>query len=101
MLWKLYGPQTLQEACAFVRRVAELQAENTFTEKEAVQQILVNAARDAFWKEGATKFDCSVSESSDTEPQSKVEQTKKWSSNEKESKIKAKSNRGGSSWGTP
>ena len=67
---------------------------------EAVQQILVNAAHGEFQKEDATEFDCSLSESSDTKPQGKVEWTKKGGSNKREPKIKAKSNQGGSSRGT-
>ena len=34
------------------KRVAELIAENTFTDKESVQQILVNAARGELRKKG-------------------------------------------------
>ena len=36
-LWKTFGPQTLQAACEFVRRVAEMKAKNSYTVKEAVQ----------------------------------------------------------------
>ena len=59
--------------CEFVRRFAEVKAENMFTDKEGVQQILVNTTREELRKRGISEFDCSVSESSDTEPQGKVE----------------------------
>ena len=50
-----------------------LKTENSFMDKEVVQQILVNAAHVALLKEGDTEFDCSISKSCGTEPQGKVE----------------------------
>ena len=39
-LWKAHGPQTLQQACSFVRRVVKSMSENDNTVSKAVQQIL-------------------------------------------------------------
>ena len=40
-LWRTHDPQTLQDACSFVRRVVKLTAEKQITEGMAVQQILI------------------------------------------------------------
>ena len=67
----------MQTACEFVKRVVELKAKKTYTDKEAVQLILLNTARDELQKKGTTKYECSISESSDIGPKGKVEPTKK------------------------
>ena len=77
-----------------------MRVKKSYTDKEAMQQILVNAACGKLREEGATEFDCSLSESSDTEPQGKEEWTKKEGSNKEEPKTKAKSDQAGSSRGT-
>ena len=69
-----------------------MHAEEKIMVKEALQQILLKATRGEPRKKGAVEFDCSVSEFSDTEPQGKVEWTKKRSSNKAELKTKTLSN---------
>ena len=101
-LWRTHGPQTLQEAYSFVGRVVKFAAENKITEGKAVQQILIKTARDDLRKKGVVEFECSESETSEAEPQGKVDtrtKKRKRSSNE-EPRPNTTSNRGGSSRGT-
>ena len=99
-LWKAHGPQTLQEACSFVGRVVKFSTENKITEGKAVQQILLKTARDNLRKKGVVEFECSDSETSETEPQGKVDaRTKKRKRSSKE-EPRPKPTRGGSSRGT-
>ena len=67
VLWKAFGPQTLQEACSLVRRVVESTSEKKITKGKAVQQILLKTARDELRKKEVVEFECSASETSDTE----------------------------------
>ena len=95
-----FGPQTLQEACSFVGRVVKFSTEKKITEGKAVQQILLKTARDNLRKKGVVEFECSDSETSETEPKGKVDaRTKKRKRSSKE-EPRPKSIRGGSSRGT-
>ena len=71
LLRKTSGPKTLQTACEFVRRVAEVKAEKILSDKKAVRQVLVNTTIEEMHKQGILELECSVSESSVTEPQGK------------------------------
>ena len=53
-------------------------AEEKITEGKAVQQILMKTAREDLCQKGIVEFKCSDSETSETEPQGKVDaRTKK------------------------
>ena len=77
-------------------------AEKKITEGKAVQQILMKTAREDLRQKGIVEFECSDSETSETEPQGKVDaRTKKRKrSQTEEPRTNAMSNRGGSSRGT-
>ena len=97
-LWKAQGPQTLRDACSFVRRVIESMSTNKTSVTRTVQQVLRKDAREALRKEGIAEMHISDSETSDTEPKGEVDaRTKKrnHSSNNEEPKTKALSNQGG------
>ena len=97
-LWRAHGPQTLQQACSFVRRVIESMSSDKTSVTKTVQQVLRKDARDALRKEGVTEMLISDSETSETEPQGDVEartKKRKHSSNKEEPKTKALSNQGG------
>ena len=65
-----------------------------------MQQILLKTARDNLRKKGVVEFECSDSETSETEPQGKVDaRTKKRKRSSKE-EPRPKPTRGGSSRGT-
>ena len=101
-LWKAHSPQTLQQACSFVRRVVKSMSENNITEGKAVQQILRKDARNDLRKKGIVEFEISDSETSEPKPQGKGDtRTKKRKhSNAEEPRTNTMSNRGGSSGGT-
>ena len=67
-----------------------------------MQQILIKVARDDLRQKGVVEFECSDSETSEAEPQGKVDaRTKKRKrSHNEEPRSNAMSNRGGSSRGT-
>ena len=67
-LWKAQGPQTLCDACSFVRRVVESMSTNKTSITRTVLQILRKDTREALRKEGIVEFEISDSETSDTEP---------------------------------
>ena len=100
-LWKAQGPQTLRDACSFVRRVVELMSTNKTSVTRNVQQVLRKNAREALHKEGIAEMLISDSETSDTEPKGEVvARTKKRKHTSiEEPKTKALSNqsRGGGS----
>ena len=56
-LWKAQGPQTLRDACSFVRRVVELMSTNKTSVTRTVQQVLRKDAREALRKEGVLKLE--------------------------------------------
>ena len=101
-LWRIHGPQTLQQACSFVRRVVKSMSEDQITEGKAVLQILRKTAREDLRQKGIVEFECSDSETSEPEPQGKGDaRTKKRKrSNTEEPRTNTMSNRGGSSRGT-
>ena len=97
-LWRAHGPQTLQQACSFVRRVIESMSSDKTSVTKTVQQVLRKDARDALRKEGVVEMLISDSETSETEPKGDVEartKKRKHSSNKEEPKTKALSNQGG------
>ena len=61
-LWRTHGPQTLRDACSFVRRVVKFMAEEMITEGKAVQQILMKTAREDLRQKGIVEFERSDSE---------------------------------------
>ena len=65
-LWRTHCPQTLRDACSFVRRVVKLTAEEKITEGKAVQQILMKTAREDLRQKGIVEFECSDSETNKT-----------------------------------
>ena len=102
-LWQAHGPQTLLDACSFVRRVVESMSTNKTSTTRTVQQILRKDAREALRKKGIVEFSISDSETSDPEPQGEGDartNKRKYSSNNEEPKTKALSNQGGSSGST-
>ena len=102
-LWQAHGPQTLQDACSFVRRVVESMSKNSTTVSKSVQQILRKDAREALRKKGIVEFAISDSETSDPEPQGEGDartKKRKHSSNNEEPKTKALSNQDGSAGST-
>ena len=102
-LWQAQGPQTLRDACSFVRRVVESMSTNKTSVTRTVQQILRKDAREALRKEGVVEFSISDSETSDTEPKGEVDartKKRKHSSNKEEPKTKALSNQGGGAGST-
>ena len=102
-LWQAHGPQTLQDACSFVRRVVESMSKNNTTTTNTVQQILRKDARKALQKRGIVEFAISDSETSNPEPQGEGDvrtKKRKHSSNNEEPKTKALSNQGGSAGST-
>ena len=97
-LWKAQGPQTLRDACSFVRRVVESMSTNKTSVTRTVQQILRKDAREALRKEGVVEMLISDSETSDTDPQGEVvarTKKRKHSSTNEEPKTKALSNQSG------
>ena len=72
-----------------------MKAEKKISDEKAVRQVLVNTTREEMRKQGISELECSVSESSDTEPQGKVEWTKKSSGVQEVPRSKNSSNRGG------
>ena len=96
-LWKAHGPQTLQQACSFVRRIVKSMSENDNTVSKAVQQILRKCARDDLRKKGIVEFLLSDSETSEPEPQGKgdARTTKRKHSSTEEPKSNNTSNHGG------
>ena len=72
-VWRTHVPQTLQEACSFVRRVVKHAEEENITQGKGVQQILMKTASEDLRQKGIVKFEYSDSETSETEPQGKVD----------------------------
>ena len=65
-LWQAQVPQTLREACSFVKRVVEYMSTNKTSVTRTVQQILSKDTREALRKEGVVEFSISDSETSYT-----------------------------------
>ena len=76
-LWKTYSPQTLQDAWNFVGRIARIKPEIGYSDMKAVRQDLVNTVgKNLDQQQGIQEFECSLSESSDTESKDKIKEKK-------------------------